>query len=82
MECRAGTFSVAEACLLLPQHRQLGGHDLGSEFVTTSLPQLVHTFARQVLNKNSDITEDNDVRQDTFKFEKTHGGTGLETSNQ
>lgn len=58
--CCAGTFSVVKACMLLPQCRQFAECDLDSECVASRLPQFSLVFARQVLNKRSDIARGGD----------------------
>lgn len=69
--CCAGMFSVAKACTVFPQHRRLVGCGLDPECVASSTPQFAVKFARQVLNGESDITEDSDVQQTTSTFVET-----------
>lgn len=61
----AGTYSVARACMKLPQHRQYIGCDIDENCFGYAEESLVETFARQLLNPKSDIITDKEV----IKFE-------------
>lgn len=50
-DCCAGRFSVADECMLLPQHPWLGECDSDSKSVTSILLYLAVIFVRQVLDK-------------------------------
>lgn len=61
VDCFAGIFSAAKACIHSPQHKLFVGSDLDSECVALSLSQLALNFAREILNKELDNTVDQDV---------------------
>lgn len=63
-------FSKDRTFMLLPQPRRLPGCDLDWECVAPNLLQLALIFTRQVLNEESYITGDNDMRQAAFTFVK------------
>lgn len=66
--CCDRMFSVAKVCMLLPQHRWVGGCDLDLERVASSLQQPCLVLALQILNKGSDISGADDVQQAVFTF--------------
>lgn len=68
VDCSAGTLPVTKACILLLQHRRFFGCDLDSECIASSLPQMALFCSRQLLNKESDITGDDNVQQAAFTF--------------
>lgn len=63
--CCAGTFTLLKLCMIRPQRRQLEGCGLDSDCVASSIAQLALIFACQVLNKEFDITEEENVQQAT-----------------
>lgn len=70
VHCCAGTLSLAEACIRLPQHERFVGIDLDSESAASSLSQLNLIFARHVLKEKSDIAGEDEVQQAGFAFVK------------
>lgn len=58
----AGICHIAKACTLLDQHRKLVGCDLDSHALSAAEPDVLYTFALQVLNLTSDTTVDNKMR--------------------
>lgn len=56
--------------MILSQHRQFVEDDLESKSVTSSLSQLALIFTRQVLNEDSEITENGGIQQAAFIFSK------------
>lgn len=67
-DCYDGALSVAKACMLLSQQKRFVGCNLNSKSVTSRLPSLRLVCAWQVLNKELDIIEDNDVQKVAFKL--------------
>lgn len=61
----AGTFSLAKAGILLPQHRWIVGRDLDCEYVALSLLQVVFLSAHRVEIMEPDITADDGVHRTT-----------------
>lgn len=78
MGCRAGTFSVAKKCMFQQQHKGIVGCDLDLVCFNLGLPQVALVFVRQVLNKESDITEEEDEHQAAFTFVNAKGGGDLD----
>lgn len=70
VDCCACTFSVAKAYTLLQLHTRFVGCDLDPGYVTSSLPYLSLVSARKVLNKESEITENDDAQYTAFTFNK------------
>lgn len=54
----ADTCPTAKACMLFEQYKKVADCDLDSELLMTAEPDLLLSLALQVLNQNSDITED------------------------
>lgn len=55
LETFAWTFSVAKAYMLLPKHKRFIGSGVDTCCVTEAMSKLILLFARDVLNKESDI---------------------------
>lgn len=51
-----GMFSTAKACIIFPRQRRLIGSDIEPLCISTELPGIVETYARQCLSIESDIT--------------------------
>lgn len=77
LDCYAGTFSVADACMLQPQHRRFVRFDLDSACAAQSLLDLAIVLGWQLLSKQLDITEDDDVQWFAFAFLKARKELGL-----
>lgn len=52
----AGTFSTARGCMILPKNKKFVGIGIDQICLQKSLPQLLETYARKVLNPEPDIS--------------------------
>lgn len=55
MDPCAGTFPVAMACMLVKRHRRFIGGDVDPFFITYVKYSLIETYARHVLNRESNL---------------------------
>lgn len=70
MDFCTGTYPTAKTSMLLDQHRKFVGCDLDSDLLMAAKPDLLLTFALQVLNPKSDITGDEEVRAAARAFKE------------
>lgn len=61
-------FSVAKACILFIQHRQILVGDLSSKCMLLLPQHLNLTFVSQVFNNESDVTREDNLQHANFIF--------------
>lgn len=58
----ANAYFTAEACMLTDQHWRFAGCDLDSAVLSAAEPEILLRFALQMLNPDSDIRRDKEMR--------------------
>lgn len=78
MDYSAGTCPATEACMLLDRRRRSAGCDLDSDVLSIAKPDLISTFVLQVLNRKSDIEDDEQLKTAAPVVRKERGGFRLQ----
>lgn len=71
MDACAGTFSVAKACMILPNHRRIMECGWDPSYVIEAEPQLILLYARQVFSKEPDIDGEEKASTSAEEYDKT-----------